>query len=458
MAFAGMKKSIRPRSEEEAQEQSLDQAPQSDETPIFQQQDPEQTLQQLAAAPSAKEQAQAQAQPESDVDAYQRLSREAEQAAPTEQDVMAAGIRRSMAESRAETPAFLQQMAETAFYKPDYSQMTKVAQAEAERPDIQLTAKQQAQKRLEDLAEGARKRALLPGEMKRQEASAAEAQARMEALKESSALKARANEPASPEDVAKFNKAYGFLKITLPDNITRGDLSKAWNSAPELAAKYATAEKGGEVRKEVAQTQAQAKVEASENTQKRLENKDFSSALDKTRAEYTKAIQPFETKLAGIQNIERLANSNNWQAYAAVAPQMAKIVGGDTGALTDRDLARYSQNPQLFKKYKDMALSAITGTPSEETKQGFIEVARTIASVYRDKIAEKQNQYRNQLKGDRRFVSANGTDEDINSVVFGGRLIEKPASSTSSSGTKQQKLDDIDRKMKELEDRIKSAK
>jgi len=251
-------------------------------------QGPEQVLQRLGAEPSAKEQAQAQAQPESDVDAYQRLSREAEQAAPTEQDVLAAGIRRSLAESRAETPAFLQQMAETAFYKPDYSQMTKVAQAEAERPDIQLTAKEQAQKRLQGLAEGARKRALLPGEMKRQEASAAEAQARMEALKESSALKARANEPASPEDVAKFNKAYGFLKVTLPDNITRGDLSKAWNSAPEWAAKYATAEKGGATKKEIQEMIQEGKAEDAARKLKEFEVPGVGTALTKDDAKILK--------------------------------------------------------------------------------------------------------------------------------------------------------------------------
>jgi hypothetical protein len=151
----------------------------------------EQTLQQLAAAEPAMQATQlvpskglpSPQAPESDLSRYQRLSQEAEEATPTQEDVLSAGFRRTAAELRAEAPAYLQQAATTAFYKPDFSQMTRAAEAEAQRPDVELTAKQQAQKRLEDLAEGARKRVLLPGQMKEQEVKSAEAQAKLDMLR-----------------------------------------------------------------------------------------------------------------------------------------------------------------------------------------------------------------------------------------------------------------------------------
>ena len=232
-----------------------------EKTKLLEQQDPEQTLQQLAAEPSAKEQAQQQ-EPESDLDRYARLSQEAERAAPTEQDVLQAGFRQSMAQSRAETMPYLQQMAETAFYKPDYSEMTKVAQAESEKPDIQLTAKQQAQKRLEGLAESARKKALLPGEMERQKTQSEESKLRLEALKQASALKTRSNEPASESELAKFNKNFGSLGQVLPENTTRGELSEAYSAANKLLGEYKTktsvARIGAESREGIAESRAQS--------------------------------------------------------------------------------------------------------------------------------------------------------------------------------------------------------
>lgn len=144
----------------------------------------EQTLQQLANTPPVQP---AAPQPEDDVASYQRLSKQAEEAVPSEEDVLAASMRRTGAQLRAEAPAYLEKAAETLFYKPDYSQITRVAEGEAKQPDMVLSAKEQAQKRLEALAEGARKRALLPAEIGEKQAKTLKTQEELRTLKQKGA-------------------------------------------------------------------------------------------------------------------------------------------------------------------------------------------------------------------------------------------------------------------------------
>jgi hypothetical protein len=223
----------------------------------------EQTLQQLASTPPAQP---AAPQPEDAMVAYQRLSKEAEEATPSEQDVLAANLRRTGAQLRAEAPAYLEKATETLFHKPDYSQISRVAQAEAQQPDMILTAKEQAQKRLQILAEGARKRALLPVELKKQEAETSIAQARMDALKEAAALKAKANASASPEDIKKFNNTFGKIGASVPEDITKGELSELWKQTSDLAIKRGTefgvAERAAASREAVAATKAEISADA----------------------------------------------------------------------------------------------------------------------------------------------------------------------------------------------------
>lgn len=116
---------------------------------------------------------------ETDLQAYERLSKEAEEAAPTGEDVALAGVREGLAFQRAQSPEFLAKMAETQFYKPDAGKIPQIRLAEAQQPDVALTAKQQAQKRLQSLAESARKRALLPGELEEQKAKALDIRAKL---------------------------------------------------------------------------------------------------------------------------------------------------------------------------------------------------------------------------------------------------------------------------------------
>jgi hypothetical protein len=349
--------------------------------------------------------------PETDIESYRRLSQQAAEAGPTEQDVLQAGMRRSLAEQRAETMPFLQQMAQTAFYKPDYSEMTRVAQAEVSRPDIELTAKEQAQKRLQGLAEMARKRALLPGEMKEQEVKSAEADARMQALK----LKSDASSPAAPTDIQKFMDVYGKkFGVTLPDNVTKGELSDYYTQGIKGAFGVAEAKERAKLKSEPSGIQTEREA--------RLKNKEINTMITTLRNQYNKEIESSKKGLEAAEKIEQFADSKNWALLAAVGPQLAKGIGGDVGALSNKDIARYDANPQLLTKYQDMIKRALSGEVTEATAQEYKDAAKVVKGILQDKLNKKQEKYRKILTKNKLYKELDGDEEYANEQLFGGEV------------------------------------
>lgn len=379
----------------------------------------EQTLQQLANTPPDQP---AAPQPEDAMAAYGRLSKEAEEATPSEEDVLAANMRRTGAQLRAEAPAYLEKAAETLFYKPDYSQITRVAQAEAERPDMILSAKQQAQKRLEALAEGARKRALLPGELKEQEIKSAEADARMQALK----LKADAASPAAPTDIQKFMDVYGKkFGVTLPDNVTKGELSDYYTQGIKGAFDVAEAKERAKLRPEPSGIQTER--------EERLKNKEVNTMITTLRNQYTKEIETSRKGLEAAEKIERFADSKNWALLAAVGPQLAKGIGGDVGALSNKDIARYDANPKLTDRYIDMIKKALTGEVTDATAQEYKDAGKVVKGWLQDKLNKKQEKYRKILTKNKLYKDLGGDEEYANEQLFGGETYGTASTPTPTS-------------------------
>lgn len=363
----------------------------------------EQTLQQLSATPPQT--------PENDLAQYQRLSQEAEEAAPTQEDVLSAGLRRTGAQLRAEAPAYLQQAATTAFYKPDFSEMTRVAQAEAQQPDMVLTAKQQAQKRLEGLAEGARKRALLPGQMKEQEVKSAEAEARMQELK----LKADARSPAGTEDIKKFMDTYGTkYGVSIPENISKGELADYYAQGIKGVFNIAEAKERAKLRGEGSPIQTER--------ESRLKNKEVNTMVTTLRNQYNKETEGSKKGLEAAEKIEQFADSKNWALLAAVGPQLAKGIGGDVGALSNKDIARYDANPQLLTKYQDMIKRALTGEVTDATAQEYKDAGKVVKGILQDKLAKKQQKYKTILTKNKLYTELGGDEDYANEQLFGGEV------------------------------------
>lgn len=351
------------------------------------------------------------ATPETDIEAYQRLSREASEAGPTEQDVLMAGVRRSLAETRAAGIPYLEKAAETAFYKPDYSKMAEAAKIGLGRPDAVLTAKEQAQKRLEGLAEGARKRALFPGEMKEQETKSAEADARMQALK----LEADAASPAASTDIEKFMDVYGKkFGVTLPDNVTKGELSDYYTQGIKGAFGVAEAKERAKLKTEPSGIQTER--------EERLKNKELNTMITTLRNQYTKEADGSRKGLEAAEKIEQFADSKNWALLAAVGPQLAKGIGGDVGALSNKDIQRYDANPELLTRYKDMILRALNGEISDATAQEYKDAAKIVKGLLKDKLAKKQDKYRKILTKNKLYTNLGGDEEYANEQLFGGEI------------------------------------
>lgn len=435
--------------EEDLYKQGVRPSPIKEEELSDEQAQGEQTLQQLSSTTPAT-------QTEEPMAAYQRLSKAAEEATPSEEDVMAAAMRRTRAQLSAEAPGYLQQAATTLFYKPDFSEQAVAAREAARQPDMILSAKEQAQKRLETLAEGARKRALLPGQLKEQEVKSAEADARMQALK----LKADAASPANPADIEKFMSVYGKkYGVSVPDNVTKGELADYYAQGIKGAFGIAEAKERSKMRGE--QTPAQQERE------ERLKNKEVNTMITTLRNQYTKEIEGSRKGLEAADKIEQFADSKNWALLAAVGPQLAKGIGGDVGALSNRDIARYDANPQLLTRYQDMIKKALTGEPTEATAQEYKDAAKVVKGLLQDKLSKKQEKYRKILTKNKLYKDLGGDEEYANEQLFGGETYSAtptkaaPVSATATTvpkSTKQQKLDEIDKKMKELEEQLKSGK
>lgn len=353
--------------------------------------------------------------PETDLEAYQRLSKEAEEASPTAEDVGLAGIKEGFAFQRAQSPEYLAKMAETAFYKPDASKITQVRLAEAERPDVTLTAKQQAQKRLEGLAEAARKRALLPGELEQQKVRSAEAQARMEELK----LKADSGKPASPEDIQKFTDIYGKqYGVTIPEGVTRGQLSEYYKQGIKGVFDIAEAKERAKLRAEPSSLQTER--------EERLKNKEVNTMVTTLRNQYNKEVEGAKKGLEAAEKIGQFADSKNWALLAAVGPQLAKGIGGDVGALSNKDIARYDANPQLVDRYKDMIKKALTGEVSDATAQEYKDAAKVVRGLLSEKLAKKQQKYKTILTKNRLYKELGGDEDYANEQLFGGESFGTP--------------------------------
>lgn len=380
----------------------------------------EQALQQLANTPPA------QLQPEDAMTAYQRLSKQAEEATPSEEDVLAANIRRVGAQMRAEAPAYLEKAAETLFYKPDYSQITRAAEGEAKQPDMILSAKQQSQKRLETLAEGARKRALLPGQMKEQEAQVAEADARMQALK----LKADAASPAASGDIQKFMDVYGKkYGVSVPDNVTKGELADYYAQGIKGAFGIAEAKERAKLRGEGSPIQTER--------ESRLKNKEVNTMVTTLRNQYNKEVESSKKGLEAAERIEQFADSKNWALLAAIGPQLAKGIGGDVGALSNKDIARYDANPQLLTKYKDMIKKALTGEITDATAQEYKDAGKIVKGILQDKLAKKQQKYRTILTKNKLYTELGGDEDYANEQLFGGELFSGPTKENTVPTSKQ---------------------
>ena len=353
---------------------------------------------------------------------YANVLKQASAAGPRASDYRAAALSRMFSGIGASTPGYLSRMSQTLYHKPDFSWLGAGQKDLAAIGDYDIKAKEAEKKRLVDKAAGIRQEALLPGEMAAQEAKSQEAQARLEALK-----------PASQEELDAYEERTG---TKLPATTTKATLASLNEKALTPMSEYERKrlEQAG-LRLDVTKTGQEQAQQRAEVKRSEGQTKTFSELMRKESKAYRDTVKKQEESLADADKIATLANSDDWQSFNAVAPRFAKVIGGDSGVLTDKDIQRYSDSPELIRKYKDLLSKMVTGTPSEETKQGYVRAVQEISKTIKKKIADRQKEAKTRIKNDRLFKSLKGTDQEINEQIFGGSYYGDEVAETAPAPT-----------------------
>lgn len=353
---------------------------------------------------------------------YANVLKKASAAGPRASDYRAAALGKLSSALGAGMGGYMESMAGTMFHKPNFKWMDEGREEVGRLGEYNIKAKEAEKDRLIEQAAGIRKEALLPGEMAAQEVKSKEAQAKLDALK-----------PASEEELAAYEERTG---TKLPASTTKAALAKLTEKVLTPMSEYERKrlEQAGE-RLDVTkagqkETQERAEVKRTEG-----QTKTFSELMRKESKAYRDTVKKQEESLSDAEKIATLASSDDWQSFNAVAPRFAKVIGGDSGVLTDKDISRYSESPELIQKYKDLLSKTVSGTPTEETKQGYVRAVEEITKTIKKKIADRQEQARNRIKNDRLFKSLKGTDQEIDEQIFGGAYYGGGESPTQQPST-----------------------
>ena len=353
---------------------------------------------------------------------YANVLKQASAAGPRASDYRAAALGKLSSALGAGMGGYMESMAGTMFHKPNFSWMDEGRKEVGDLGEYNIKAKEAEKKRLVDKAAGIRQEALLPGEMAAQEAKSQEVQARLEALK-----------PASQEELDAYEERTG---TKLPAGTTKSALAKLTEKALTPMSEYERRrlEQAGE-RLDVTKTGQEETRERAEVNRTEGQKKTFSELMRKEAKIYRDSVKKQESSLADAELIGMLASSGDWQQFNAVAPRFAKVIGGDSGVLTDRDIQRYSGSPALIQQFIDFVSTKVKGTPPEQTKQGFVRAAQEVSRLLKTKIADRQKESKTRIKGDRLFKALEGTDKEINEQIFGGTYYGDEGAETSPAPT-----------------------
>lgn len=233
-----------------------------------------------------------------------------------------------------------------------------------------------------------------------------------------------------------------------------------------------------EVRAELTKTGQEQGQERAETKRKTEEIKLFSGLTKSAANEYKKDVKKNEEDIALILKVEQMLNSEDWPGLNAVPARFAKLIGGDSGVLTDKDIERYQFSPEIKAKLKDQINRAFTGKPDPETIDAYKRVIRDALKKTREEMGRKQEQATIRLRNNRLFKSLKGTEDEIATQVFGGTQYDKegnvvygvekvapaeydkqgkityPSLNTSEESESAKKEKELEDKLKKLEERL----
>lgn len=137
-----------------------------------------------------------------------------------------------------------------------------------------------------------------------------------------------------------------------------------------------------------AQDERAAKKE--EKAQKRLELSEKKTEEQRTRFHRTKALdelqkistnksyQEADKAIDAVNNVRNLAKDakeKGGQSLAMLGPRIAKGIAGEVGVLTELDVTRYVQNPQIVQSMKDTIAKVLEGKLTEPSYENLMRLA-----------------------------------------------------------------------------------
>ena len=338
---------------------------------------------------------------------YANVLKQASEAGPRASDYRAIALGKLSSALGAGMGGYMESMAGTMFHKPNFSWMDEGRDEVGKLGEYNIKAKEAEKKRLVDEAAGIRQEALLPGEMAAQEAKSREVQARLESLK-----------PASQEELDDYENLTG---TKLPAGTTKGALAKFLAKALTPMSEYEKRRtEQAEVRAELTKTGQEQGQERAEKKRSDEKLKLFDKLTTSAMQTYKKDVKKNEEDVALILKVQQMLNSKDWPGLNAVPARFAKLIGGDSGVLTDKDIERYQYSPEIKAKLKDQINRAFTGEPDQETIDAYKRVVSDALKKTREEMGRKQKEAGTRLKNNRMFQALEGRDEEIVSQVFGG--------------------------------------
>jgi len=113
---------------------------------------------------------------------------------------------------------------------------------------------------------------------------------------------------------------------------------------------------------------------------KEVEDKFHRTKALKKRQEITKdkTYQEAQKTIGAIENIRELANDakeHGGQSLAMLGPKLAKGIAGEVGVLTELDVTRYIQNPELIRSLEDTVSKLLKGKLTGHTHDNLMRLA-----------------------------------------------------------------------------------
>lgn len=147
-----------------------------------------------------------------------------------------------------------------------------------------------------------------------------------------------------------------------------------------------------------------------------------------------------------VSNLAELASKGNQQALGSLQTQIARVVGGEVGALSEGDVQRAGGDISLLRRAKGLYYRLIDGSLQPESYKNLVDVMGVLRPIYEQKYQNRLDTYTRDLdlRGYKKDTAKNITEDFKLSPKQ-----EQPTNQTTTSESPRQRLEKL-RRLKKL--------